>query len=141
MARDRISAAEYRRLVSGAGANDSQRKDFKGRRGRAGAQTELDLAHQLISAGIRGFEREYEFHPERKWRLDFAWPEERLAVEIDGGVHRIKGRFSGDVVKHNELNLMGWVLLRFEPGHVRNGHALDLIQSALAKRRKDGMEG
>ena len=29
--------------------------------------------------------REYRFDPKRKWRLDFAWPELRLAAEVDGG--------------------------------------------------------
>ena len=29
-------------------------------------------------------QREYRFHPERKWRFDFAWPERRFAVEIEG---------------------------------------------------------
>lgn len=32
-------------------------------------------------------EREYVFHPKRKWRFDFAWPHIKLAVEVEGGVH------------------------------------------------------
>ena len=28
--------------------------------------------------------REYKFHPRRDWRFDFAWPEKKLAVEIQG---------------------------------------------------------
>ncbi len=28
---------------------------------------------------------EYRFHPTRLWRFDYAWPQERLAVEFDGG--------------------------------------------------------
>src|ERR1044072_3735597 len=28
---------------------------------------------------------EYRFHPTRKWRFDFAWPEHKLALEIQGG--------------------------------------------------------
>ncbi len=36
--------------------------------------------------------REHRFHPTRKWRFDFAWPDDRLAVEMEGGVfsHPVK---------------------------------------------------
>lgn len=63
---------------------------------------------------------EYKFHPYRKWRIDFAWPHYKLAVEIEGGVW-IKGRhnrgkgFLSDMEKYNELNRMGWHLFRFTP--------------------------
>lgn len=29
---------------------------------------------------------EYRFHETRKWRFDHAWPDRKLALEIDGGV-------------------------------------------------------
>jgi very-short-patch-repair endonuclease len=66
---------------------------------------------------------EYRFHPVRKWRIDYAWPDILLAVEIEGGVW-VKGRhtrgkgFSGDMEKYNELAEMGWVLLRYEPSKI-----------------------
>ena len=28
-------------------------------------------------------EREHKFHPKRKFRFDFAWPAQMLAVEVD----------------------------------------------------------
>ncbi|MGI0119640.1 hypothetical protein [Zooshikella sp. RANM57] len=30
-------------------------------------------------------ETEYIFHPSRCWRFDFAWPDRKLAVEVEGG--------------------------------------------------------
>ena len=33
-------------------------------------------------------EREYRFFPGRLWRFDFAWPESKVAVKIEGGVRR-----------------------------------------------------
>lgn len=52
---------------------------------------ELTLAAQLEQDHI-AFEREFRFHPERRWRSDFmvgpnmAWPVRgRYLIEIDGG--------------------------------------------------------
>lgn len=55
---------------------------------------------------------EYVFHPTRKWRLDFAWPEYRLALEIHGGVysggrHTRGTGFTEDREKMNEASLAG----------------------------------
>ena len=35
--------------------------------------------------GIADPQSEYKFHPMRKWRIDYAWPDIKLAVEIEGG--------------------------------------------------------
>ena len=73
--------------------------------------------------GIPIPEREYKFHPKRKWRIDFAWPDIQLALEIEGGVFT-KGRhtrpsgFIKDIEKYNNLTLAGWFLLRFPPNNI-----------------------
>lgn len=68
---------------------------------------------------------EYKFHPSRKWRIDYAWPVVKLAVEIEGGVFRqSKGRhtnpsgFIKDIEKYNALTEHGWHLLRYIPGKI-----------------------
>lgn len=64
--------------------------------------------------------REYPFHPTRKWRFDFAWPDVKVAVEIEGGIYKI-GRhqrpegFRKDCEKYNEATRLGWSVLRFTP--------------------------
>lgn len=64
------------------------------------------------------YEKEYRFHPVRKWRIDFALVDKNIAIECEGGVY-IKGRhnrasgFIKDVEKYNALTLAGWRLLRF----------------------------
>ncbi len=68
-------------------------------------------------------EREYRFHPTRKWRFDFAWPEQRLAVEIDGGTwvrgrHVSGGGSHNDRDKRNAAQLAGWRVLAFDAGHL-----------------------
>lgn len=75
--------------------------------------------------------REFVFHPTRKWRLDFCWPHLKLAVEIEGGVHRIKGRFKSDLAKYNALALDGWRLLRYSPKMVESGEAINEVMIAI----------
>jgi very-short-patch-repair endonuclease len=61
---------------------------------------------------------QHKFHPIRKWRWDFSWPDYLLAIEIDGGgfVHGAHGRPIGqakDHEKQNEAVRLGWRVLRF----------------------------
>lgn len=62
--------------------------------------------------GIETPEREYIFFPGRKWRFDYAWPNNKIAVEADGQVHRISGRWTRDVEKHNAAQMTGWTVYR-----------------------------
>lgn len=62
--------------------------------------------------------REYPFAPPRRWRFDFAWPEARAAVEIEGGVwtcgrHTRGSGYGEDCAKYNAAVLNGWRVLRF----------------------------
>lgn len=96
---------------------------------------EAELERQLCASGMTGWVAEYRFDSTRRWRLDFAFPSARLAIEVDGGVHRIKGRFAGDIDKHNALTLAGWRLLRFDAKWIATGRALEAIEAALAAGR------
>jgi hypothetical protein len=66
----------------------------------------------------------------RDWRMDFAWPTLRMAVEIEGapghGRHTSTKGFTADCVKYGEAQALGWTLLRFTGGQVRNGYAINL---------------
>lgn len=99
---------------------------------RARSVGEVELERRLEEAGIAGWCTEYEFHPERRWKVDYAWPTERLAVEVEGPVHRTKGRFSNDLDKYNSLALRGWTLLRFDTRRIATGKAVETIRAALA---------
>lgn len=73
--------------------------------------------------GLPNPTREYKFHKDRKWRIDFAFTSVCLAVEIEGGIFT-RGRhtrpmgFSKDIEKYNALTESGWVLLRYPPNCV-----------------------
>ena len=49
----------------------------------------LEAKFALYWRGLGGppLEREFRFHPERKWRADFAHIESRTLIEIEGGIY------------------------------------------------------
>lgn len=65
---------------------------------------------------------EYRFHPERKWRFDFAWPSIRVAVEYEGGIfrqyegaqgaHGSSFSYTKDCDKYNAATVLGWRVIR-----------------------------
>jgi hypothetical protein len=87
-------------------------------------------------AGLPKPQRETCFHPRRRWRIDYFWPEFKLAVEIQGGVF-IKGRHVtgtgsvSDMEKFNHLTLCGIRLLCFTPRQVKSGYATAFIRALL----------
>lgn len=72
------------------------------------------------AAGICEPVPEYEFHPHRKWRFDYAWPLQRIALEVDGGIWsqgrhvRGAGR-KADMEKFTQAARFGWRVVYFEP--------------------------
>jgi very-short-patch-repair endonuclease len=74
-------------------------------------------------------EREYRFHDTRHWRFDFAIPDKKIGIEIEGGSwtrgrHNRGGGFEQDCVKYNTAVLLGWRVLRFTTGMVSSGRAI-----------------
>lgn len=69
--------------------------------------------------------REHRFHLIRKWRFDFAWPDQKVALECEGGVwtrgRHTRGKgFNSDCEKYNAAVLEGWKVLRYTPDQINN---------------------
>ncbi|MFT4127552.1 MAG: DUF559 domain-containing protein [Gordonia sp. (in: high G+C Gram-positive bacteria)] len=80
---------------------------------RDGARSEGEriLAGLFVDARITGWTAN---HPASGYVIDFAFPELRLAVEMDGcGFHRDLVAFQHDRTRRNALVLDGWVVLNF----------------------------
>jgi very-short-patch-repair endonuclease len=97
---------------------------------------EAMLGLHIRTAGLPAPTPEYVFHPSRKWRFDFAWPDRRLAVECEGGVftggrHTRGGGFTKDCEKYNAAALLGWKVLRFTAAMIKNGSAIQQIERAF----------
>jgi hypothetical protein len=63
-------------------------------------------------------ETEYTFHPERKWRFDWAIPSLMIAIEYNGLIsnksrHTTIGGYSRDMEKINAAQKLGWTVLQY----------------------------
>ena len=82
---------------------------------------------------------EHRFHPTRKWRFDFAIPSRQIAIEIDGGVFT-GGRHSGgmgqvkDMEKMNAAAVLGWRVLRYTPGQIKDGVWIRDVRAMMASQ-------
>ena len=106
-------------------------------------RTTMSKIPQALSPGEEAFalhcqvehlypEREFMFHPDRKWRFDFAWPEQKIAVEVEGrGRHQSFDGFLADCGKYNSAAKMGWRVLRYTPAMVRAGVAINDVMEIL----------
>jgi len=75
---------------------------------------EGEFAGVLHMLGVPEPERQYRFHETRRWRFDFAWPSERVAVEVSGETAHAHWRnMTTDAEKANAAVLGGWRLLVF----------------------------
>jgi len=102
---------------------------------KAGSSGEEAFALHCRAEGL-AVEREYKFHPTRKWRFDFAFPEQKLGIEIEGGLY-VSGRHSrgagyeSDMRKYNEAVKMGWRVLRYSTAMVLAGDAVGDVLEVL----------
>lgn len=74
-----------------------------------------DLAARMVE--------QHRIAPDRKFRLDFAFPPERLGIELEGGLfsggaHARPGGILRDMDKGNFAVLHGWRVLRYATQHV-----------------------
>jgi very-short-patch-repair endonuclease len=102
---------------------------------RGPSPLELAFAEQLSIVRIAAPVREHRFLAERNFRLDFAWPSQRVAVEVQGMVHRIKGRFKADIEKRALALLAGWRVLEVSGAEIRSGQAIAWLIALLQARR------
>jgi len=97
---------------------------------------ETTLSFHLRATVGPVFEREYRFHPTRKWRFDFAFLGPKLAVEVDGGIwvggrHNTGTGVENDCEKYTEAAILGWRIIRVTGKQIKTGYALNAVLRAL----------
>lgn len=79
---------------------------------------------------------QFHFHPTRDWRSDFAFPGNKLLIEVDGGewINGAHNRGAGsarDNEKDHAAIRLGYRVLHFTGSQVRSGYAAREIAEAL----------
>ena len=77
--------------------------------------------------------KEFKFHTERRWRFDYAIPQYKIALEVEGGVwtqgrHTRPQGFLGDMEKYNNAALLGWRVFRTTPNELYSKKTLLLLK-------------
>jgi hypothetical protein len=98
---------------------------------------EQALDDQMAEAGIPAPVGEYKAIEGRRFRWDFAWPEQKLLVECQGAIWVRGGHSTGvgitrDAEKINIATLNGWRTLIFTAEHIKSGQALEWVKQALS---------
>ena len=79
---------------------------------------------------------EHRFSPPRRWRFDWAWLEQKVALEQEGAVW-VNGRHTRgagvikDMEKYNQAAVLGWKVLRATPQQVASGEILDTLKEVF----------
>lgn len=83
--------------------------------------------------------KELQFHPERRWRFDYAIPSCKVALEVEGGVYT-HGRhtrpvgFLRDMEKYNTAAVLGWTVVRTTPLELYTCKTLDMLKILCESR-------
>ena len=129
------------KVVGARGSGDKRRPPVREKSNAAlshSPSSEKLFFRLLKEEGLPLPRREWEFHHERQWRIDYAFtaPDEMVALEVEGGVYT-RGRhtrgsgFMKDVEKYNALALAGYRLIRCTPSTLATQATIDLIREAL----------
>lgn len=109
-----MTAAEYQQLFGkGNKANPHVPTKKKGN----GDKAKWEMEVMLRLAGLE-YQTEFMFHPERKWRADFAVPNLKCLIEYEGlfsekSRHTTINGFIGDCEKYRSAAILGWKVLRY----------------------------
>lgn len=108
------------------------------------SQLEEKLAFDMRCVSLKP-EREFRFHPTRKWRFDFAFPSEKVAVEVEGGIfvkgaHTRGAHFRSDCEKYSAAAELGWAVLRYTDREIKSGAAIAQVERVLALRKGERSE-
>lgn len=94
---------------------------------------------------------EYQFHKTRRWRFDYAWLAQKVALEVEGGIfgftdpktgHRRTGGAHGsitgikrDIEKYNHAAAMGWLVICCLPTTLAHDETVAYVRAAINTRR------
>lgn len=132
--KSKLSASQQARIKAGVLASIESIKMSK-------YEKQFNLYLKTIGADLPPHEREYRFHPSRRWRFDFAWPAVKVAVECDGGQWLARGgrhARDADREKLNAAACLGWRVLRYSGKMLEKPDAvIGQVRQALSVGKSD----
>lgn len=141
---DAASIAHYEALARanggsvGASMADAQRAADEPKAAKQAKGQKTTVIEPMVwkAFGISQPTAEYRFAPPRRWRFDYAWIEQKIALEIDGGAgfgrHTRREGFIKDQGKRNAAVMRGWGVIHCIPKDVKDGSIFKAIRQALA---------
>mgnify|MGYP001442232716 CR=1 FL=1 len=124
-------------LFNSGSANSNKVLRYALKKGQAESfASEAELLFRVL--GIPPHVKELRFHDMRKWRFDYAWPDYKVAVELEGGIwsggRHVRGSgFQNDCEKYNHAVMLGWKIYRFSAKFLKDGHAEKCLLTAFKK--------
>lgn len=95
------------------------------------------IATFLAQMGLPKPMTELRFHATRKWRFDYAWPDHKIALEIEGGAwtngrHTRGAGFIADMAKYNAAQEIGWRVFRVTPDQAITTETARMLRAVLS---------
>ena len=126
----------------GMQSSSSRRKQSSSTACRPRARTshlEMAAENQLKVNRLPSYDKEFRFHPVRRWRFDFAWKDHKVALEVEGGIwkggrHTNPKGFIADCEKYNAATVLGWKVLRVTSSQIKSGQMIDWVKALLPVR-------
>lgn len=106
---------------------------------RQSSKTKWEDRFRVLIKGLGAppWHEQYVFHPTRKWRFDFAWPDRKIAFEMEGAIwmrggggHSHPLGIEKDIEKMNAAVILGWAVVRVTGKML---HARTLFQDEAAQ--------
>ena len=96
----------------------------------------MSVLKRILEQRWPGVVTEYRFHPKRKWRFDYAWPDRKIALEIEGGTwalgRHVRGKgYENDCIKYSEAAVLGWRIIRATTTMCESGIMMGLLERAM----------
>ncbi len=97
----------------------------------------LDHLEDLATRHNLKLGMEHRFHPVRRWRFDYAFPQIKVAVDYDGVMFRSVGHNSlekiiKDMERSNHAQLCGWDIYKANAKTVQNKEFFAIIEEAVS---------
>ena len=118
---------------------------------RSTLELSFEGSARVVGFNLARWESEFQFAPGRRFRFDFAKPQIRLAIELEG-ITPIDGRrksrhqtfmgYSEDCSKYNLAAELGGIVLRYTQHHLHVDPAgvFDQIRLVMDRRAAEAVE-